>query len=103
MRKAKKYYVDIDNMMIHRTNSCVIPRKVLEKSAIPFHAKLRLSGFARMNSGILFYLNDENGNIYVMNHTMMYKCIKNTNISIEGDWGFYQQGTSYSIGLVEEE
>ena len=100
MNKAKKYYVDSDNMMVHRSTYNTL-KTATEKSAIPFHAKLKITGLGRLNSGVLFYLEDDNGSTYVMNDGMMCECIKNTNIFIEGEWDFYQQGTSYSIGFAE--
>lgn len=97
MNKAKKYYVDSNNMMIHRTTYST----GIEKPAIPFHAKLKITGLGWLNSGVLFYLEDDNGSTYIMNDTMMREYIKNTDIFIEGEWDFYQQGTSYSIGLAK--
>ena len=100
MNKAKKYYVDSDNMMVHRTTYSTL-KTAVEKPTIPFRAKLKITGLGWLNSGVLFYLEDDNGSTYVMNDTMMRECIKSTDVFIEGEWDFYQQGTSYSIGLVE--
>ena len=103
MNKAKKYYVDSQNAMVHSVKRYSNSFKELtEKQTIPFHAKLKLTGLGWLNSGVLFYLEDENGVTYVMNDVMMRECIKDTDIFIEGDFDFYQQGTSYSIGLVDE-
>lgn len=102
MNKAKKYYIDSRNMMVHRTSNYNAVRKELtEKSAIPFHAKLKISGLGWMNNGVLFYLEDKNGATYVMNDVMMREYIENADVYVEGEWEFYQQGTSYSIGLVK--
>ena len=103
MRKTKKYYVDSQNMMIHsvkRYSSSF--KELIEKQPIPFHAKLKLTGLGWLNNGVLFYLEDKNGVNYVMNDVMMHDCIKGTDIFIEGKWDFYQQGTSYSIGLIDK-
>ncbi len=105
MNKAKNYYINSRNMMVHRTSQYNAVRKeLIEKPAIPFHAKLKVTGLGRLNSGILFYLEDENGTTYVMNDAMMCEYIDNTDIGIfvEGDWDFYQQGASYSIGLASK-
>ena len=103
MNKAKKYYVGSQNAMVHRANKYdITSKRVTEKMAIPFYAKLKLTGLGWLNSGMLFYLDDEDGVTYVMNSAMMRECIKGTDIFIEGDFDFYQQGTSYSIGLVDE-
>lgn len=103
MRKTKKYYIDSQGMMAHRVNKYdIVSEKAIEKPAIPFYSKLKLTGLGWLNNGVLFYLNDENGVTYVMNDVMMRDCIKNTNIFIEGEWDFYQQGTSYSIGFADK-
>lgn len=105
MNKAKKYYVDSQNAMVHSVKRYSSSFKELtEKQTIPFHAKLKLTGLGWLNSGVLFYLDDENGATYVMNDVMMRECIDNTDIGIfvEGDWDFYQQGASYSIGLASK-
>lgn len=103
MNKAKKYYVDSQNAMVHSVKRYSSSFKELtEKQTIPFHAKLKLTGLGWLNSGVLFYLDDEDGATYVMNDVMMRECIKGTDIFIEGDFDFYQQGTSYSIGLVDK-
>lgn len=99
MNKAKKYYINKDGMMVHRKGTSLDETEI---TAIPFHAKLKMRGLGWINSGVIFYLEDEKGKIYVMNDTMMRKCIKSTDVFIEGDWDFYQQGVSYSIGLIEE-
>ncbi len=97
MNKAKKYYIDEDGDMIG------YPRrrsKKTEVEAIPFHAKLKITGIGWNNSGCYFALKDENGKHYNMNDIMLKDCIKKgKEIFIEGDWNFYQQGTAYSIGL----
>ena len=100
MIKAKKYYVDSNNTMVHRVTYGT-SKTATEKLAIPFHAKLKITGLGWLNSGVLFYLEDDNGLTYVMNDTMMRECIKNTDVFIEGEWEFYKQGTSYSIGLAK--
>ena len=103
MNKAKKYYVDSQNAMVHSVKRYSSSFKELtEKPAIPFHAKLKISGLGWMNNGVLFYLEDKNGATYVMNDVMMREYIKSTDVFIEGNWGFYQQGTSYSIGLADK-
>lgn len=103
MRKTKKYYIGSQGMMVHRANKYdITSKRVTEKMAIPFHGKLKLTGLGWLNNGVLFYLEDKNGVIYVMNDVMMRDCIKGTDIFIEGKWDFYQQGTSYSIGLIDK-
>ena len=88
-------------MMLHRKTAYSTSETATEKPAISFHSKLKITGVGWLNSGVLFYLEDDNGSTYVMNDTMMRECIKNTDIFIEGEWDYYQQGTSYSIGLAE--
>ena len=97
MNKTKKYRVDKNGNMVgyyrHRSINDV------EVQAEPFHAKLKVIGIGWLNSGCYFVLQDENGKTYNMNDTMLREYIGKNDVYLEGDWQFYQQGTSYSIGL----
>jgi hypothetical protein len=96
MKLTKKYYVDTEGNMIG------YPRyrhEKIEKTAEPFHAKLKIVRVGWLNSGCYFELQDKNGNIYSMNDIMFKKYIAQNDVYIEGDWNFYQQGTAFSIGL----
>ena len=48
----------------------------IEKSAEPFHAKLKIIHIGCLNNGCYFELQDENGKIYSMNDVMLRKYIK---------------------------
>ena len=63
-----------------------------------FHSKLKIVGVGWLNCGVCFCLKDENGKTYNMNDVMFEKYIKQNDVFIEGDFDFYQQGTSFSIG-----
>ena len=99
MNIAKKYYVDENGNMIGYMR--YKNGKEIEKPAEPFHAKLRILMIGWLNSGFNIVLQDENGKMYNMNDVMFKDYISKNDVFIEGDWGFYQQGTSYSIGLQE--
>lgn len=103
MNKAKTYYADNNGNMIHNTKDNYLrwdkPVGKNKISAIPFHAKLKLVRLGWINSGTLFYFEDENGKSYVMNDKMFSDYITENDLYVEGDWEFYQQGCCYSIGL----
>ena len=97
MRKAKRYYADDDGNMIgytrhYRGNKTEIPAET-------FHSKLKITRVGWLNSGFFIELQDENGKIYSMNDIMFRKYLEQNEMYIEGDFNFYQQGTSFSIGL----
>lgn len=99
MNKAKKYYVDKDGNMIgyprhHRNDKTEMLPEV-------FYGKLKIIGIGWLNSGFYLSLQDENGKVYNMNNIMFKEYVKQNDVYIEGDWDFYQQGTAYSIGLLE--
>ena len=98
MRLAKKYYVDENGNMIGYTRWYRKDEKI-EVPAEPFHAKLKIARIGWLNSGCCYELQDENGKTYNINDTMLSEYIKNNDVYLEGDWNFYQQGTSFSIGL----
>ena len=98
MNLAKKYYVDENGNMIGYTRWYHKDEKI-EMPAEPFHAKLKIVHIWCLNSGCCFELQDENGKTYNMNDTMLREYIKTNDAYLEGDWNFYQQGTSFSIGL----
>lgn len=98
MNKAKKYYVDNDGNMIGYARFRYLDSKI-EMSAEPFHARLKIVKIGWLNSGCYFELQDKNGKTYNMNDVMLRKYIEKNDVYLEGDWQFYQQGTSYSIGL----
>lgn len=98
MNKAKKYYVNKDGNMIGYARFHYLNDKI-EMSAKPFHARLKIVRIGWLNSGCYFVLQDENGKTYNMNDTMFREYIEKNDVYLEGDWQFYQQGASYSIGL----
>ena len=97
MKVTKKYYVDKDDNMIGYTRYRKTDR--IERPAEPFHAKLKICSIGWLNSGVYFILEDENGKIYNMNDVMFREYIKQKDVFLEGDWNFYQQGSSFSIRL----
>lgn len=96
MKKAKRYYVDGRGNMIGYTRDYFGDK--VEMPAETFHSKLKIVGVGWLNSGVCFGLKDENGKTYNMNDVMFEKYIKQNDVFIEGDFDFYQQGTSFSIG-----
>lgn len=96
MNKAKKYYVDENGNMVGYTRYC---RNKTEMPVETFHARLKVVGIGWLNCGCYFILQDENGKTYSMNDIMLREYIENNDLCLEGDWNFYQQGTSFSIGL----
>lgn len=97
MKIAKKYYVDKDDNMIGYTRYRKTDR--IERPAELFHTKLKICSIGWLNSGVCFTLEDENGRLYNMNDVMLREYIKQKDVFLEGDWNFYQQGSSFSIGL----
>ncbi len=97
MNLAKNYYVDKDGNMAGYTRYG--KANLTEVPAEPFHAKLKMIRIDWLNSGCRFVLQDENGKTYSMNDSILREYIKQIDLYLEGDWNFYQQGTSYSIGL----
>lgn len=96
MNKAKRYYVDKNGNMVG------YPRYCCDKTEMPaetFHAKLKIVGICWLNSGCYFTLQDENGKTYSMNDIMLRQYFSQNDMYLEGDWHFYQQGSSFSIGL----
>ena len=100
MYKAKKYYVDENNNMIGYPN--YVQNKT-EANPMPFHSKLRMKKIGWLNSGCYYIFEDKNGKTYSMNDAMLADYIENNNLFIEGDFDFYQRGTSFSIGLEKNE
>lgn len=97
MKLAKKYYTDKNGNMIGYTR--YRHDEKTEMPAEPFHAKLKIVRIGWLNTGCCFGLQDENGKTYNMNDVMLREYIENNDVYLEGDWQFYQQGTSFSIGL----
>lgn len=97
MKIAKKYYVDKDDNMIGYPRYRKTDR--IEKTAAPFQGKLKICSIDWLNSGVCFTLEDEKGKIYSMNDVILREYIKQKDVFLEGDWNFYQQGSSFSIGL----
>lgn len=97
MKRTQKYYVDKDGNMIGYTRYRTSDKT--EMPAAPFSAKLRIVRIGWLNSGFCIELQDENGKTYNMNDTMFREYIAKKDLYLEGDWNFYQQGTSFSIGL----
>lgn len=97
MKLAKKYYVDKNGDMIgytrYRSNDKI------EQQAEPFHAKLKIVRVGWLNSGFCLELQDENGKTYNMNDVMFREYIDRKDVYLEGNWNFYQQGISFSVGL----
>lgn len=97
MRATNKYYVDSNGDMIGYTRY-----RAAEKHEMPaeqFRARLKIVRIGWLNSGFCLELQDENGKTYNMNDVMFREYIKNKDVFLDGDWNFYQQGTSFSIGL----
>lgn len=97
MNTAKKYYVDKDGNMIGYTRYRHDDKT--EMPAEQFHAKLKIKRIGWLNSGFCLELQDENGKTYNMNDIMFREYLVRNDMYLEGDWNFYQQGTSFSIGL----
>lgn len=100
MNPAKKYYVDKNGNMIGYTRYRSADK--IEMPAESFHAKLKVVGVGWLNSGFCLELQDENGKTYNMNDIMFREYIARNDVCdvcLEGDWNFYQQGTSFSVGL----
>ena len=97
MNIAKKYYVDKNGDMVGYTRYRSADK--IEMPAETFHAKLKVVRIEWLNSGFCLELQDENGKTYNMNDVMFREYIARNDVHLEGDWNFYQQGTSFSIGL----
>ena len=97
MNLTKKYYVDENGDMIGYTRYRISDK--IEMPAEPFHAKLKIVRSGWLNSGFCIELQDENGKTYNMNDVMFREYIDRNDVFLEGDWNFYQQGTSFSVGL----
>ena len=97
MKLVKKYYVDKNGDMIGYPRYCTSEKA--ETPAEPFSAKLKIVRIGWLNSGFFIELQDENGKMYNMNDTMFREYISQKDLYLEGDWNFYQQGISFSIGL----
>lgn len=97
MNTTKKYYVDKNGNMIGYTRYCSADK--IEMPAELFHAKLRIVRVGWLNSGFCLELQDENGKTYNMNDVMFREYIAQKDLYLDGDWNFYQQGISFSIGL----
>lgn len=96
MKLAKKYYVDVNGDMIGYTRYRTADK---EKPAEQFYAKLKIVRVGWLNSGFCLELQDENGKTYNMNDVMFREYLNRKDVYLEGDWNFYQQGTSFSVGL----
>lgn len=97
MKLTKKYYVDKNGDMIGYTRYRSTDK--IETSAEPFHARLKIVRVGWLNSGFCLELQDENGKTYNMNDVMFREYIAQKDLYLDGDWNFYQQGTSFSVGL----
>ena len=97
MKLVKKYYVDKNGDMIGYTRYRTSEK--IETPAETFSAKLKIVRIGWLNSGFCIELQDKNGKMYNMNDTMFREYIAQKDLYLEGDWNFYQQGTSFSIGL----
>jgi len=97
MNLTKKYYVDKNGDMIGYTRYRSSDK--IEMPAESFHAKLKIIRVGWLNSGFCLELQDENGKSYNMNDVMFREYIARNDLCLEGDWNFYQQGTSFSIGI----
>lgn len=97
MRATNKYYVDKNGDMIGYTR--YIAGEKHEMPAEQFHAKLKIVRIGWLNSGFCLELQDENGKTYNMNDVMFREYLAQNDLYLEGDWNFYKQGTSFSIGL----
>ena len=96
MKLTDKYYVDKDGDMVGYPKYCEDSSEVQAK---PFHSKLRIVRIGWLNNGFYLDLEDENGKMYSMNDTMFRDYLDKNDMYIEGDWNFYKQGVSFSIGL----
>lgn len=97
MKITDKYYVDRHGDMIGYTR--YYNSEKIEVPAEPFHSKLKIVKVGWLNSGFCLEVQDENGKTYNMNDTMFRKYLEQNDMYLEGDWNFYKQGTSFSIGL----
>lgn len=98
MRITNKYYVDKNGDMVGYPNR-YYGSKGIEVPAEPFHAKLKIIEIGWLNSGFCIKLQDENGKMYNMNNVMFKEYLTQSDTYLEGDWNFYKQGNSFSIGL----
>lgn len=96
MNLTNRYYVDENGDMIGYTRYRNSDK--IETPAELFHAKLKIIRIGWLHSGFCLELQDEDGKTYNMNDVMFREYVAKNDVYLEGDWNFYQQGTSFSIG-----
>lgn len=69
-------------------------------AAFEFEGDLTIVGYECVNYGIRLILASEKGYRYYMSLAKFDEVIRNQKIKITGKFGFFQQGTVQSIGLI---